>query len=177
MKIKKYVQFIMESSGYQWGCVMVQVPIKNWQQIISQIQPEDVYDGGDDRHGIEDDPHLTLLYGLEPQITEEEIKKVFSDFEHEVTLKINGIDTFNNEEYDVVKLNVEKTPELQKLHDRLSELPNHDSYPEYRPHITISYVKKGTGNKYVNPDFKMDIQGLNTICYSQPSGKRTYFEL
>ena len=33
MIIKNYIQFIKESSGYQYGCVMIEIPISNWQEI------------------------------------------------------------------------------------------------------------------------------------------------
>lgn len=29
MKVKKYIQFVKESTGYKLGCVMVEVPVTN----------------------------------------------------------------------------------------------------------------------------------------------------
>ena len=61
--------------------------------------------------------------------------------------------------------------------DLISHLPNQDSYPDYKPHITISYVNKGSGKKYLDPNFKLSIKGLSEICYSMPSGKKVYFNI
>lgn len=177
MRIKKYMEYIKESSGYQFGCVMLQVPFDNWKEITSMISPEDVYDPGDDKHGITEDPHLTLLYGLDPSIKEEDVRYILSGFKKPIDLEILGIDTFDNEEFDVVKFNVSVSPELQSIHDKLSTLPNSDKYPIYKPHITISYVKKGTGQKYSNPDYKLKVNGLNKICFSHPTDGKSYFNL
>jgi len=76
MKIKKYIQFIKESSGYKYGCVMVEVPVSNWNEITSYINPEDVYTGGDDTHGIQENPHLTLLYPIFEYVKYEQVKSV-----------------------------------------------------------------------------------------------------
>ena len=107
MKIKNYIQFIKESSGYEYGCVMVEVPVSNWNEITSYINPEDVYEEpGDNNHGIQKNPHLTLLYGLHEGVTEEQVKSVFENFDGDINIKVDGIDIFENEKYDVVKFNV-----------------------------------------------------------------------
>jgi hypothetical protein len=177
MKIKNYMEFIVESSGYKFGCVMLKVPFTNWIDITNRIEPEDVYDGDDDKHGLEDDPHLTLLYGLEPEVSECEIKSIMNSFGKPLDIEIDGIDIFENENFDVVKFNIRKSSDLQSIHDKLSQLPNQDSYPDYKPHITISYVNKGSGKKYLDPNFKLSIKGLSEICYSMPSGKKVYFNI
>lgn len=178
MKIKKYLDFIMESSGYEFGCVMIEVPVPNWNEVISAIDPEDVYEEpGDTTHGIEDEPHLTVLYGLHKEVTEEQIKSIIDQFENSIKIEIDGVGIFENEKFDVVKFNVRPDTSLQELHNRLSELPNSDRYPEYNPHITISYVKKGRGKKYINPDYKHTVKNSDKITYSHPSGKKTHFTL
>ena len=43
MKIKNYIQFIKESiNGHKYGCVMVEVPVSNWDEITSSINKEDI---------------------------------------------------------------------------------------------------------------------------------------
>lgn len=178
-KLKNYIQFIKESSGqHKWGCVMLEFQVSNWNEVISEIDPEDVYEEpGDTTHGIEDTPHLTLLYGLHPEVTEEQVQQILDNFSEELNIEIEGIDIFENPKFDVVKFNVKKDEKLQYLHDELSKLPNSDEYPDYKPHITIAYVKVGTGKKYVNPDYKYKVQNVSKVCYSKPSGQKTYFEI
>ena len=176
MKIKNYIQFIKESSGYEYGCVMVEVPVSNWNEITSYIDPEDVYTGGDDTHGIQENPHVTILYGLHKEVTPEMVKSVFRDFTGNINIEVDGIDIFENKDYDVVKFNVKADGTLQELHNRLSEFPNSNSFPDYKPHITIAYVNKGTGKKYIKPDYKYVVKNVNKITYSMPSGEKIEFD-
>lgn len=45
MKIKSYIEFIKESSGkHEFGCAMLKIPFRDWNEITSQINKEDVYD-------------------------------------------------------------------------------------------------------------------------------------
>jgi hypothetical protein len=178
MIIKKYLQFIKESSGYKYGCVMIDIPVSNWNEITSTIESDDVYnEPGDHTYGIQKDPHVTILYGLHEEVTDEMVKSVFEDFDGEVSIEVNGIDIFENKDYDVVKFNVVPDGDLLELHNRLSKFPNSNEYPDYKPHITIAYVKKGTGKKYVNPDYKYSVKNANKVVYSKPSGQKTYFEI
>ena len=76
MKVKKYIQFIKESTSYDYGCVMVEVPVSNWNEITSIINKDDLYEVEGEKYGIQENPHLTLLYGLKPNITKEQIEEV-----------------------------------------------------------------------------------------------------
>jgi hypothetical protein len=76
MKVKKYIQFVKESTGYKLGCVMVEVPVKNWNEITSIINKDDLYEVEGEKYGIQENPHLTLLYGLKPNITKEQVEQV-----------------------------------------------------------------------------------------------------
>ena len=204
MKIKKYIQFLKESSDYSLGCVMIEVDVKNWKEICSYIQPEDVYyDPQDPTYGIQENPHVTLFYGFHKEVTTEQVSDIIDDVMYEwrnqgledfdyndvsdriaiehasdkpIEIEIDGIDIFENEKFDVVKFNVVKTDILQKLFDALSKLPNSNEYPDYKPHMTIAYVKSGTGKKYVKPVYKHKFES-NTLCYSKPNGEKVYIEI
>ena len=178
MKIKNYIQFIKESiNGYKYGCVMVEVPVSNWDEITSTIDPEDIYtESGDSIYGIQKNPHLTLLYGLHDGVTEDEVKSVFDNFDGNINIVVDGVDIFENEKFDVVKFNVNPDGALQELNDRLSEFPNSNEYPDYKPHITISYVNKGMGKKYVKPDYKYTVKNVDKITYSMANGEKVYFD-
>lgn len=177
MKIKKYIDFINESiNGYSYGCVMVEVPVKNWKEITQFIETDDLYEEKDDStYGIQNNPHLTLLYGLHENVTDEQVKSVFDNFNEQINIEIEGIDIFENEKFDVVKFNVKKTNTLQNIFDKLSEFPNSNEYPDYKPHITIAYVKSGTGKKYVNPNYKYKVEDATEITYSKPNDDKFKF--
>lgn len=176
MKIKKYNQFLKESSGFEHGCVMIEVPVSNWNEITSSINEEDVYtDEG--KPGIQDNPHVTVLYGLHEEVSLDQVKSVFKDLDERIDIRIEGIGVFENERFDVLKFNVVPNGSLQTLHDRLSEFPNSNEYPEYEPHITIAYVKKGSGKKYEDLTYRHSVENLNEICYSKSGNYKEYFNI
>jgi len=181
MIIKNYIQFVNESiNGHKYGCVMINIPVSNWDEITSSIDPEDIFygDENDDPKGIQDNPHVTILYGLHDDVTPEMVKSVFENYSDDINIKVDGIGIFEkNDKFDVVKFNVIPDGALQHLHDELSKFPNSDQFPDYKPHITISYVKKGTGKKYVKPDYKYEVKNVNKICYSLSNGEKIYFEI
>jgi hypothetical protein len=177
MRVKKYIQFIKESTGYKLGCVMVEVPVTNWNEITSIINKDDLYEVEGENYGIQDNPHLTLLYGLKPNITKEQVEKVLENAidGEKIEIEIENIGLFENENFDVVKFNIKKTEQLQRLFDSLSELPNENTFPDYNPHMTIAYVKKGLGKKYTKP-YSHKVSS-NDICYSMANGEKIYFEI
>lgn len=165
----------MEALKYKYGCVMIEVPIPNWDEIISIINPEDIYIT---RGGIQETPHITLLYGLYADISEEMIKDILKKYEGiNIDVEIDGIGIFENEEFDVVKFNIKNNYILEKINKDLSELPNIKQFPNYIPHVTISFVKAGTGNKYINKDYKFTINNIHKITYSSGSDKKCYISI
>lgn len=180
MKIKRYIQFINEAiNGHKYGCVMIEVPVSNWDEITSYIDPEDIFEKEEngDPKGIQKNPHITLLYGLHDDVTPEQVQSVFDNFDGDINIEVNGIDIFENEKFDVVKFNVNPQGSLQYLFDELSKFSNSNQFPDYKPHITIAYVKKGVGKKYIKDDYKYTVKNANKVVYSKPSGQKTYFEI
>ena len=178
MIIKKYLQFITEKiNGYDYGCVMVDVPVGNWNEITSWIDKEDLYEVEGENFGIQKRPHLTILYGLHDDVTPDMVKSVFDQFDGDINIEVNGVDIFENEKFDVVKFNVKPDGALQELNNKLSEFPNSNEYPDYKPHITIAYVKKGLGKKYIKPDYHYTVKNVDEITYSMPNGEEFKFNL
>ena len=169
--IKKYLEFIKESRTYEYGCLMGYFKIDNWNDIVSYIDINDLYKPNEG-FGIEREPHITLLYGLHNEVDSKMIKNILDDFNLDFEITINGIDIFQNEEYDVVKFNVVLTKELKNINNSLRKLPHTNEYNEYSPHITIAYVKKGYGEKYVNKNYKYFIKNIDKIIYSTTSGDK-----
>jgi 2'-5' RNA ligase len=176
MKIKNYKQFIIEKiNGYDYGCVMIDVPVKNWNEIISWIDTDDLYEVEGENYGIQERPHLTLLYPVLKNVKFDVVKNVLkSILNKEILIEIEDIDLFENEKFDVVKFNVKNNEYLNKAHNDLkNNIPNEDKYDIYKPHITIAYVKKGMGEKY-KKYYKHSIS-LNKITYINSNGKNEYY--
>jgi hypothetical protein len=175
MVIKKYEQFLSESTQYKFGCVMLEVSISNWDEIIYSISKEDIYEVEGENYGLQTNPHVTILYGLHEEVSLDQVKSVFEGLNESIYIKIEGIGVFENKDFDVVKFNVIPNRTLQNLYDRLSEFPNSNEYPEYRPHITIAYVKKGRGKKYEDPTYTHSVDNIDEVCYSMSNGSKEYF--
>lgn len=171
MNLKRYKEFIAESnSSYEFGCVYVNFNIDNWNKIVSKIDTADLYEPGDSKYGISKDPHVTLLYGLHDRVTLEQVKDSLKDTYDGLKIEIDGVGLFENEKYDVLKLNVKKTEKLKRIFEKLSELPNSNEYKTYNPHITIAYLKRGTGKKYLEENLIPNIDNKLNIKYSKPDG-------
>lgn len=135
------------------GCIMLDSKIPEWEEIhLSGIDPKDIYiDPNDDDYGLEENPHMTLLWGIhEDEIDPEAIMDIIEQDLDRVQVEIKNISIFENESYDVVKYEVPVTPQIQKYRNMLeNSLPNTQTFPDFNPHITIAYVKPGEGSKYV----------------------------
>jgi len=146
-KLPEKIEETQKKTRYEYGCAMLYLNFNNWDDILNIIEKDDIYNLPD--YGLEKEPHLTLLYGFDGDVEPEDVKKILDiKMKSPITISIYDISIFENENFDVVKFSI-KSDELDKIHNSLKLLPNKQSYPNYTPHITIAYVKKGTGKKYI----------------------------
>lgn len=112
-------------------------------------------------HGVDDNPHVTLWYGDGLSKSQRWFFWFMRIHNQELFTSINSInlenckiDLFKNENYDVLKINLDNCLEyktLEQLHriiESQSTIPT--KYGDYHPHITLTYLKKGTGEEVVN---------------------------
>jgi 2'-5' RNA ligase len=98
--------------------------------------------------GREEEPHITVRYGLHGDDAEA-VRKVIAN-EPPIKVKLGSTSIFpgkNGADYDVVKVDVD-SPDLHRLNKMIAALPHTDTHPTYQPHITLAYVKPGLGKKY-----------------------------
>lgn len=122
--------------------------------------------------GLETTPHVTVKYGLHA-LGRDEITDKFKGTEpFDVTLGAAGY--FHTDDGDVLFIKAE-SPELRALNQRIAELPNSDEHTEYKPHITIAYLKKGKGKNYVEKSIFDSLKGqtfkASTITTTLATGK------
>lgn len=122
--------------------------------------------------GLETTPHVTVKYGLHA-LGRDEITDKFKGTEpFDVTLGAAGY--FHTDDGDVLFIKAE-SPELRALNQRIAELPNSDEHPEYKPHITIAYLKKGKGKNYVEKSIFDSLKGqtfkASTVTTTLATGK------
>lgn len=176
--IKTYLQFINEDHKHNYGCVMLNLNIPNWDNITSNIDEEDLYiDPNDDSYGLEDNPHVTVLYGLHQDI-DEKVVSIINKYKYKnYNFKITGVDAFKNENYDVLKFSVQVDESLKDFNNELSDLPNSNEYPDYKPHITIAYLKPGMADKYINMGIEIPDLSIKSIIYSKSNGQELIYQI
>jgi N12 class adenine-specific DNA methylase/2'-5' RNA ligase len=161
------------------GSTQVTLPAneaKPFQEFAKSIPDADVYEPVKGEKGRELEPHVTALFGLtdkgdNAQAVRDIVKK--SGLQN-VKLKLGKTSLFsNNPEYDVLKVDVD-SPDLHKLNKALSSLPNENEHPDYHPHLTIAYLKKGTGKKYVgDPRFEGKEITIGELTHSDADHRKT----
>ena len=184
MKILNFMQWINEAASkqhvYDKGCVMLFFDFPEMKELQEDIDEDDLYtEPEDDSYGLEDEPHCTILYGLEPEVELKDIKGVVKQFTYS-PLIAHKASLFKNDKYDVLKMDigyVNPDEENRFLHDcnkELKTLPFESSFPNYHPHMTIAYLKSGKGDKYVKllKDKEFEIEPEN-IVFSETDGTKT----
>lgn len=158
---------------YEYSSTQVNLP-ENIAQVIKDftvIIPE--YELAGD--GREKSPHITVKYGLHennPEQVRNLLKK--QPMPKAVLLETAFFAGVENGTADAVILNV-NSPELIGLNKLIAILPHTDTYSEYKPHITLAYVKLGLGEKYAgNTALKGTIVTFPELTYSGKDGVETH---
>jgi hypothetical protein len=132
-------------------------------------------DPEDPSYGRETQPHVTVKYGLHTTDANE-VRSILAS-EGPIKAKLGEITIFpggKDTPYDVVKADVD-SPDLHRLNKLIADNTKvTDTFPEYKPHVTLAYVKKGEGQKYVG---RKDLAGttvdINSIAFSGKDGNVT----
>lgn len=122
--------------------VMLMVNFPRFREIQRQILSQDVtFDG------YSDNPHITLLYGIDNDIDNRKVAEVIQNCKFKKPF-LTKLSLFENES-DVLKFDVEGSF-LWDINKKLKELPFKNDFPNFVPHLTIAYLKKGFGKYYAN---------------------------
>lgn len=175
MIIKKYKLFL--ESRYPFGCAMIKVNIDNWNEIVSEISPYDIYRYYSDIFGIQKNPHLSLLYGLHSEVSKSDVESCLTGIS-KINIEVDGLDFFKGKFKDILILRVKNNEKINSIYNCLSKLPNSDRIANYTPHITIAYLKPGRAQKYTDEkspfylgDFNFEIDNIKEVYYSTNTGK------
>lgn len=175
----KLKEKLLESSDrdINYGCVMVFVKFGTLKHIQHHIDKNDIYEKKG--YGLEDEPHVTLLYGLHDNVTHTDVESLLDNIRFG-TIIIDTPSLFINSDYDVLKFEAAGQG-LRESNDVLTKLPHTNTYPEYNPHLTIAYLKSGTGQKYVdllnNNNFNRYVLKPLYVVYSYPDGNKIKIDI
>lgn len=136
---------------HDYSNTQVRVAGKPAQKIVEfgkRIPDSELYlDPQDPSYGREEEPHITVRYGLATDNPQDLAK--LSELPS-IKAKLGEVSIFETDNYDVVKAEVDSDSlkAANKKVGELVELPG-ETFKDYQPHATIAYVKKGEGKKYV----------------------------
>jgi 2'-5' RNA ligase len=187
--MKKFKNFMTEKKEestyeYKYGCAMLYFDFEELNNIHKLIDKDDIYDDEDNGYGLENESHLTLLYGFhyDKIKDDKEIFKVIENFDIKDLILYN-ISFFENEDYDVLKFDVKqdlkeykkKDDVLYQINKKLTDTFEYTTdYPDYHPHSTIAYLKPKTAKKYIKElkdnEYKVTPKKL---VYSKPNDDGT----
>ena len=141
------------------GCVMLDVrPMALAPLIPSEWAHTSTHPNRSHITGIQTEHHMTLLYGLLENAHHwlTAIDEVLDGWEQKTLIITDQIEVFRSpfpdEPYScIVARQSDTDPRILDAHHRLSMLPHINTFPGYKPHITLAYVK---------PEFEQDAVDL-----------------
>lgn len=140
----------------EFSSTQVNLPADVGKRVLdagAKISDEDLID-----KGRETEPHVTVKFGLHTNNVDD-VRKVLAN-EPPIRVKLGKTSIFKQPDFDVVKADVD-SPDLHALNAKLAKaLPNTETHPEYKPHVTLAYVKPGAGEKYVGMN---DLEGTEIV--------------
>ena len=147
--MKSFKTYLEES--HKFSCIMAEFDAfstKRILNIVDMIPDEWVYE----EEGKEYTPHITIRYGINLKNFDKFPKVMFS-LAHSQHFEIEGMSKFDtHDDYDVLLLKPRETPKMFHVwRDFINSSLDvaEETYPEYKPHITLAYMKKGYAQKFI----------------------------
>ena len=168
-EFKKRLNEKKKDQTYSYGCIMgyFDEPFKD-----IKIDKSDLYNNEENEYGLENENHVTILYGLlVDKVKEQDVINLFKLIDGPV-VRTSQISLFENKDYDVVKFDVE-SDDLNLLNKVCTSMfPYESDYPDYHAHATIAYCLPGTGKNY-KQKFKKPLElKIAYWVYSLPNGRK-----
>lgn len=146
---------------------------------------------------FEDEPHITLFYGMD-NLGENMCYHILKIKNRDNYYKLKGenalvlpeviIDTFDNEDVRVLKINLSNSniiSILSQYHDSFKEYSNGQGLNQdsYNPHITLTYLKPEVTDDQIRTIIELlDLEKLKVFLYkkfimSSDSGEKSYVDI
>ena len=168
-------KYWIEQTEHKYACVLATI---NMPEIVKwtkeHVDQDDFYTEEAD-HGLETEPHVTILYGLHRDDIRE-IKSII-DFIRPFQITLGEINKFeNNQNFDVLKIQIH-SEKLHAINKKFKSLPYTSKY-DYNPHCTLAYLKKGACKNLVgNKEFMGQKVKIGEIVFSSKNREKTKFKL
>lgn len=177
----KITDILNEKSNvkYSYCCAMIFFDFPELNDITDNLDIKDIYNKNNE-YGIEDEPHITLLYGLHEDVNENDVISTMKKYKVD-NIILHNVSVFYNEEYNVLKFDVKYKNDndfLHRINEDLRKYPHTNKYLKYHPHSTISYIKKGMSKKYIDMfKGKEYIVKPNSFVYSKTDGTKKHIQI
>jgi 2'-5' RNA ligase len=130
------------SPTHKWSTTQINLPREQARSVLTwgrlNITAQDLAEDG-----FENEPHVTVLYGLEDG--RDVVERIATETSP-IAVALRRVKLLRQADQDVVVVGI-LSPGLRRLHWRLrAALPHHNKYFAYLPHCTIAYVKKGAAD-------------------------------
>jgi hypothetical protein len=127
-------------------------------------------------YGREDEPHITVAYGMHAD-TPEEIARLFE--KHlPFNLTLGQVDTFNRMDFDVLIIRVHGDALHDLHHEVMKATKTTSKFKYYEPHCTLAYIKKGKCKEMVGMDDFEDVEiEVTKLIFSNKFGVKTTLPL
>lgn len=144
-----------DKKKYKFGNTQIDLPAeseahKSILDAQKEIPKEDMANDGSEEEA--DKPHLTVRYGLKD---EDHAKlKDFIQKQTPFTAKLGKTAAFPPTEFSDGAVPIHAPVEAPELHKLNAEIEKHanfapSNFPEYKPHVTVAYVKPEAADKHV----------------------------
>lgn len=159
---------------HDFSSTQVNLPAAAAKKIMDfgrKIPESEIYtDPKDPSLGREDEPHITVKYGLHTN-EEAQVREALKDVAPFKAV-MGETSIFESDDFDVVKVDI-NSPELHKINKVIADsLDVTDTHPDYVPHATVAYVKKGRGKKYAGDKAMEGTEiDFDSIMFSNKKGE------
>jgi 2'-5' RNA ligase len=119
-------------------------------------------------------PHVTIVYGLDKRDSAR-IQEIAQDYGRPIRASLGAFNFFDAPDHDVLYIEI-ISEGLMQLHRDLKALPHTrpSSHPNYTPHLTVAYLKKGVASKFKGTTPFHSVVSRNGISLIDAAGVETF---
>ena len=139
--------------SYKYCSLQVDLPrplaehLKEWAKThVPPFWRDESHDGGSVERGLENNPHITVCFGLDEK-HHNAVARIVAEAKPPLCV-LGPLSVFEGEDGDVLVASVYSL-ELPPLHARLREYSMVAARRRYTPHVTVAYLKKGFGRAFL----------------------------